>query len=581
MWVRTRWRQLLVDGNAYAVDLPAGQTSNALLATSVVCKPVEAARDSFSDGLETLLSEEVREQELAKQQGSMHCTGMVQPASACGCSFNIYTIWGDGAVAGGVAAGTLSLCSCASAAALRASCRTLALGSKDGGGRFFTGSVRLAGAQAPLLLRRVAPGLLVHLQLLHVGAAGCAAALGKAAPELLALRRLTIRLSAPQLLRSTGESREGRAAGALGAVRTLAHAIKSCGVGSGLHTLRQDRFFGLRALEIDLRGGCLVMGDTALEELAPGFPPSLTLLHVDASNFTARGARAVAAAMPQQLLDLRLFFHGRSFVWFGALGSEDSGLSALATALPAGLRRLYLALECGMEGATVLCGSLPSSLQELDLNLQVLTRPRGAPTLAVAETGGLPGPSHGLAEALAKALPRRLAALRLRLGDCSLGLDGVGMLARAMPQRLADLRLDLSGREVGDEGARALAATLPRGLTRLALCLRGWRLTEEGAEALAGAVGARSHLRRLKLVISGAPIGARGAGALATAVPPRLERLNLSLRLCGVGANGERALRPLARRWGSLPGSWIRVRDRSTPISHSVEDGAEWELWDD
>lgn len=336
----------------------------------------------------------------------------------------------------------------------------------------------------------------------------------------------------------------------------------------------------MRALEIDLRGGCLVVGDTALEELAFGFPPSLELLHVDASNFTARGARAVAAAMPPRLLDLRLFFHGRSFVWFGALGSEDSGLFALAAALPAGLRNLHLSLECGPEGATALCGSLPASLQELDLNLQVLTRPRGAPRLA-AEAGGPAVPSQGLAEALAKALPRRLAALRLRLGDCSLGLGGVGTLARAMPQRLADLRLDLSGREVGDEGARALAATLPRGLTRLSLCLRGWRLTEEGAEALAGAVGARSHLRRLKLVISGAPMGARGAGALATAVPPRLERLNLSLRLCGVGANGERALRPLARRWGSLPGSWIRVRDRSTPISHSVEDGAEWELWDD
>ncbi|CAE8652259.1 unnamed protein product, partial [Polarella glacialis] len=116
-------------------------------------------------------------------------------------------------------------------------------------------------------------------------------------------------------------------------------------------------------------------------------------------------------------------------------------------------------------------------------------------------------------------------------------------------------------------------------LKRLALCLRDWRFTDNGARALALAIPI--DLRHLKIVMSCSGIGSCGAQALVAAVKPGLQQLNLSFRQCGIGRDGEQALSSLARRWNAVPGSWVRVREKTSPVCQALDGCAEWELWDD
>mmetsp|Transcript_79247 Transcript_79247/g.232737 ORF Transcript_79247/g.232737 Transcript_79247/m.232737 type:complete len:565 (+) Transcript_79247:55-1749(+) len=443
----------------------------------------------------------------------------------------------------------LSYCICSTSTALHAVNRELARGLCDGGGRLLTASAVLPPASMAHRLKRLSPQLLSCLSLPSITGEASLTDLVAVAPDLQALRDVSIHLAAPRLPRVTGESREDRARSAASLARALRVALPPW----------------LKALDADLRGGCLLAGDNALAELVSTIPQSLESLRLDLNHYSARDARAVAAMIPSGLRELQVRFHGRSFLWLGGAGAEDVGLQALSCAMPRHLRKLQLMLECSDDGAAVLCNSLPKGLVELDLDLHLMGRPRPAP--------------ERLPEALAAALSSQMVALRLRLAECAVNVRGLKLLADAIPQGLVDLRLDLCGRDVGNEGAEVLASALPKGLARLSLCLRTWRFTELGARALAHAMP--RHVRRLKVVLSASPIGIAGVKALIGRLPVRLERLNLSLRLCGVGADGERVLRPLARRWNPRPRSWVRVHEKSSPICQGLEDSREWDLWDD
>jgi len=446
---------------------------------------------------------------------------------------------------------TLSACECTTALALRATCCELAASTLDGQGRLLAASAVLPAGAELRRLRRLSPQLLTRLHLPSVAGEDVFLAIAALLPEMASLREVMVRLATPRLRRAHGEDRQVHAKATSKLAKAFASSLPC----------------GLKVLEADLRGGCFPAAESAIEEFSAGIPQGLTRLCLELSYFNTRSAQAVASALPKSLKELRLLFHGRAFVWLGmSLGCEDTGLEDLAAALPRDLRKLHLMLECTDQGAAVLCRSLPEDLVELDLDLHFRGRPRVAPEL--------------LPEALANMLlSSNLVALRLRLLECTLTVEGLKAIARAMPRRLKDLRLDLCGPDIGDEGARILAPAVPKGLTRLALCLRSWRFTEQGAKVLGRSMP--KHLRRLKVVISGSPIGASGARALVSQLPPRLEQLNLSLRLCSIGSEGERLLQPLARRWNLLPRSWIRVRDRTSPLFQSLEGSAEWDLWDD
>ncbi|CAE8612533.1 unnamed protein product [Polarella glacialis] len=180
------------------------------------------------------------------------------------------------------------------------------------------------------------------------------------------------------------------------------------------------------------------------------------------------------------------------------------------------------------------------------------------------------------------AASRRLHCESSRAEAMPSSLVAVGFsaaLTAALPKSLADFRLDICCRNVGDEGAHMLASAIPVGLKRLALCLRDWRFTDNGARALALAIPI--DLRHLKIVMSCSGIGSCGAQALVAAVKPGLQQLNLSFRQCGIGRDGEQALSSLARRWNAVPGSWVRVRKKTSPVCQALDGCAEWELWDD
>jgi len=445
------------------------------------------------------------------------------------------------------------------AASLRTTCRTLAQGACDGQGRLLTGSVSLHPSRVLWRLHKTSPVLLQKMSLHSISSPEALNAVAAWKPQFSQLQEVYIQLAPPRVPPRTARDMpdEGSAAASALAL-ALVNAVPP----------------NLRGLEVDLRGGCRLAGDEVLERLGAMVPQhALHRLRLDLnqSQFGVWSAEVVAGMLPHCLKELRLLFHaGRSFVWLGTNTptTEDKGLHILMASLPKDLENLRLMLECSDMGAVGLTSSLPVSLKELDLSLHL--RLRGRPRM-VAE--------HHIPQALASSLPRmhRLQALRLSLVDCFMDLEGVRMLALALPSTLEDLRLDICGREVGNEGVEALTANMPSHMSKLSLCLRGWRFTARGAKALARVFP--EDLRQLKLVFSGSPIGAQGTKAIVSALPPKLERLNLSFRLCSITADGERVLQVLARKWAHRSKSWVRVREKLSPIS--PEQGLEWDLWDD
>eukprot|EP00434_Breviolum_minutum_P029565 symbB.v1.2.026142.t1/scaffold2589.1/size75518/9 len=430
-------------------------------------------------------------------------------------------------------------------------CKTTAAGSRDAHGRLLTGSATMPiGSVASLRhLHRISPHLLVRLSIpsLASGSEG-EAVLGMLAnmrEELTALKEVYVHIAPPRLPRVTGESRATRSE----AVSVLAGALSDA------------LPWWLDSFEANLRGGCLLAGDSVLADLVSAIPKHLTRLGLDLNHFSSSDAHAVAKGLPSSLRELRLLFHGRSFAWLGS-GVESSGTEELAAALPASLEKLHLMLESSAHGASMLCQALPRNLRHLALDLQ-MTLARGSDTR--------------LAEALAVAFPCQLSVLQLRLTDFNMTLDELRIFADAFPQSLTDLRLDIYCRDVGDDGASALATNLPRGLECLFLCLRDWRFSAVGVRALTSALPKR--LRRLKLAFSSSPIGASGARVLASHIPTTLSCMNLSLRHCSLGPSGEQALRPLARRWNAVPHSWVRVYEK-TAVSVGLRHCSEWDLWD-
>lgn len=442
------------------------------------------------------------------------------------------------------------------AAALRAACRALEEGSRDSSGRMLVGEAVIPPARASPLLLQVSPKLVHRLSLPGISGPEVLEAIARLRPDLGNLREVHVHLAAPRLVRV--------ARGLTGSHNKTAKELAD-----GLASVLPE---WLVAVEMDVRGGCLLAGDGALEQICASIPRHLRRLRLDLNQFSLSSAKAVANALPPSLRALRLVFHGRSFNWLGTGGrvADDGSPEVLAQALPPGLQALRLQLECSDSDAVTLCGSLPEGLRELDLALHIRSQSR----LRTCTPERLP-------RSFALVLPhlQQLRALRLSLVDYVVGLEGIRALARALPAQLADLRLDICSRDVGNEGAEVLAAALPCGLERLALCLRSWRFTARGVKALAQALPKQA--RTVKLVFSSSPIGPTGARALVTSLPWSLERLNLSLRLCSVGPDGERALQALARRWAGRPQSWVRVREKLSPICTSLEQSLEWDLWDD
>ncbi|CAE7589395.1 unnamed protein product [Symbiodinium sp. CCMP2456] len=413
----------------------------------------------------------------------------------------------------------LSFCSVHEAASSVPCCTETLAGARDGYGRLLAGSVTLSrGCAAMEQLARISPHLLVKLSLPSLASGAESEAvlkmLAQMRGELRALKEVSVHIAPPRLPRVTGESREDRTQAVSGLANALSAALPWC----------------LDSFHANLRGGCLLADDSVLAELVSVTPKHLTRLGLDLNSFSCRDAHAVARVIARVtgLRELRLLFHGRSFAWLGT-GTEDTGTEELASALPAGLKKLHLMLESSCLGATALCKALPASLQQLALDLQV-----------TAHTA-----SSTLAQALAAALPG-LTVLQLRLADFNMSLSDLRSIATALPSSLSDLRLDLCCRDVGDDGASTLATNLPKGLERLTLCLRDWRFTAVGMRVLAAAVP--RSVRQLKLVVSSSAIGVSGARALAANLPVGMIRLNISLRHCCLGRDGEQALRPLARR---------------------------------
>ncbi|CAK9034347.1 unnamed protein product [Durusdinium trenchii] len=453
--------------------------------------------------------------------------------------------------AGNAWSSVLGFCEHLEVAAAVPCCSETAAGSRDGRGRLLTGSASLPGSIALRHLDRISPHLLVRLAIpsLASGSEGEAVLRMLAAmrDQLTALKEVCVHIAPPRLPRVTGETRATRSE----AVSVLAGALSAA------------LPWWLDSFQANLRGGCLLAGDSVLADLVGAIPKHLTRLGLDLNHFSSTDAQAVARCLPSSLRELRLLFHGRSFAWLGS-GVESNGTEELASALPASLEKLHLMLESSAAGASLLCQALPPNLVHLALDLQM--------TLARRETEVL-----RLSEALAAALPRQLMVLQLRLTDFNLSLEELRILSKALPESLTDLRLDICCRDVGDDGASALASSLPQGLECLMLCLRDWRFSAVGARVLASAIP--ENLRRLKLAFSSSPIGASGARALTAHLPTTLSCMNLSLRHCSLGRDGEQALKPLARRWNALPNSWVRVYEK-TALSVGLRHCSEWDLWD-
>lgn len=472
-------------------------------------------------------------------------TALLDQSSTSGSGLDFLLMLGSDSVR----VALLSACTFGTAAVLQATCRELSEGTRDGQGRLLAASAALPAGLAVPLLRRLSPHLLRRLRLPSAAGEEVLSALAALRHELRELRDVSIHLAAPRLPRvaSSGRDEHLRAASVLARALTLALPPS------------------IIALAADLRGGGSLSGDIALAEFSSAIPKGLVRLRLDLNHFNAREIRAVATALPETLLELQLLFHGRCFTWLGIPPAQDDGLEALSESLPTKLEKLRLMLECSDGGGTMLCGVLPKTLRELDLDLRLLKLPRGSPAQ--------------LPQALAQALSPQLLSLHLRLIGWSIPLSGVKLLAQNMPRGLQDLRLDIGGRSVGDEGVGMLAASLPSRLMHLALCLRSWRFTEQGALALAEAMP--PNVRRLMLAFSGTSLGAVGAQALVDAVPPMLEVLNFSFTLCRLGPEGEEVLQPLAQRWSHEPRSWVRVREVIGGVCNSLEGGVEWEAWDE
>ncbi|CAJ1406119.1 unnamed protein product [Effrenium voratum] len=438
----------------------------------------------------------------------------------------------------------LSFCDYLEVASAMLCCRELAIGSQDTRGRLLTGSASLTGSRAVENLVRISPQLLVSLSLpsLSSGSEEVLLSLAQMRQELTSLKEVFVHIAPPRLPRVTGETRAARGE-ALSVLAGALSAALPC---------------WLDSFQANLRGGCLLADDGVLDDLVAAVPKHLTRLGLDLNHISSQDAKAVARILPSSLRELRLLFHGRSFAWLGS-GAEATGTEELASALPAGLEKLHLMLESSAHGAAMLCKALPSSLKNLALDLQ-MTLARGSE----------------LPEALAS-LPCQLSVLQLRLTDFTMSLADLRSLSNSLPPSLIDLRLDLCCRDVGDEGARLLADRLPPGLECLVLCLRDWRFSALGVRLLASALPSR--LRHLKLAISSSPINAGGARALVSHLPTKLGRLNILLRHCSLGRDGEQALRPLARRWNSVPQSWVRVYEK-TMVSMGLRHCGEWDLWD-
>ncbi|CAE7790629.1 unnamed protein product [Symbiodinium sp. CCMP2592] len=380
----------------------------------------------------------------------------------------------------------LSFCSVHEAASSVPCCTETLAGARDRRGRLLAGSVTLSrGCAAMEQLARISPHLLVKLSLPSLASGAESEAvlkmLAQMRGELRALKEVSVHIAPPRLPRVTGESREDRTQAVSGLASALSAALPWC----------------LDSFHANLRGGCLLADDSVLAELVSVTPKHLTRLGLDLNSFSCRDAHAVARVIARVtgLRELRLLFHGRSFAWLGT-GTEDTGTEELASALPAGLKKLHLMLESSCQGATALCKALPESLQQLALDLQVTAHPTAGSTLAQALAAAL----HGL------------TVLQLRLADFNMNLSDLRSIATALPSSLRDLRLDLCCRDVGDDGASTLAANLPKGLERLTLCLRDWRFTAVGMRVLAAAVP--RSVRQLKLVVSSSAIGVSGVGAL-------------------------------------------------------------------
>eukprot|EP00913_Durusdinium_trenchii_P017037 g16022.t1 len=215
--------------------------------------------------------------------------------------------------------------------------------------------------------------------------------------QLTALKEVCVHIAPPRLPRVTGETRATRSE----AVSVLAGALSAALPSQPWHPFdwlpayshHLSRWW-LDSFQANLRGGCLLAGDSVLADLVGAIPKHLTRLGLDLNHFSSTDAQAVARCLPSSLRELRLLFHGRSFAWLGSgvesNGTEETGITVfflgpqgvwsspgrcgceeLASALPASLEKLHLMLESSAAGASLLCQALPPNLVHLALDLQM------------------------------------------------------------------------------------------------------------------------------------------------------------------------------------------------------------------
>eukprot|EP00435_Cladocopium_sp_Y103_P024092 s1073_g5.t2 len=198
--------------------------------------------------------------------------------------------------------GVLGFCNHLEVTAAVPCCSETAAGCRDARGRLLTGAASLPMDSVALRhLDRISPHLLVRLSIpsLTSGTEGEAVLqmLAEMREDLKSLKEVFVHITPPRLPRVTGESRATRSE----AVSVLAGAL------SAALPCWLDSF------EANLRGGCLLAGDSVLADLVSAIPKHLTRLGLDLNHFSSSDAQAVAKSLPSSLRELRLLFHGRSF----------------------------------------------------------------------------------------------------------------------------------------------------------------------------------------------------------------------------------------------------------------------------
>lgn len=292
---------------------------------------------------------------------------------------------------------------------------------------------------------------------------------------------------------------------------------------------------------ISLKLDCFIMslqtklGDPGLASLASKLGQLEQLQQLDLSFKSVRhvgdgGLSALAAALPKGLKTLRL-------VLDNCAALTDAGLSALGEALPAGLEKLQLFCnDCELLGDGTLAavgGAELPCLQHLELSmsganftdagLAALKLKDSLRLLSLSLSGAqLRGPGRCT---LARRMPKEVNALHLCFSNCGILEDlGLRALGDALPQ-LNSLTMSLDNCEqLTDHGLAGLVHQLPS-MESLRLYLSGCEGLRDGAYATLAEKLPKS-LRFLELE----PSGNFGEAGLA-ALRQRLLELELVLRL--------------------------------------------------